>query len=219
MLIIKPSRNKKNFYQIYFDDKLIGCVPKSLVPAEYFIENEIILSDEYIQSIQQWVEKDASNKLLEYLSKMERTVYDCKIYLKRHDVPDEIISKVIEEAVDKNWLSDKRYAEYYIEDSIRNNKSPLEIKYKLIQKKVNREIIDELLENVYDKDIQNNVLDSLIDNLISKYKKSNSGNLFNKIATALYRKGYHYHDYEDILRKKLKLVLNNLNKKMDNRQN
>ena len=118
MLIIKPSKTKKNYYKIYYDEKFIGSVPKSLVPAEYFIDEDIILSDGFIQSIQQWVEKYATSKLLEYLSKMEKTEYDCRIYLKRHDIPDEIITRVIEEAITKKWLSDKRYAEYFIEDSI-----------------------------------------------------------------------------------------------------
>ena len=201
--MIKPSIRKKKYYKIYKDDEFLGSIPERFVPAEYFINPEKEISEDFLIFVQEWVYKNAQDKLLDYLSKIEKPVYDCRLFLKRHEMPDDVISVVIKEAEERNWVSDKRYAEMYISDSIYCGRSSLEIKHNLLLKKIDVVLIDNLLKEGYNEDTQNEVLENLISSLLKRYENIEKGKLFEKIATTLYRKGFKYNEYEDILRKRI----------------
>ena len=202
MLTIKPAK-QKNYYKVFLDEEYIGCIPVSFLPAEYFVEPDTKFSDEFIQILKDFVYKNAINKLVWYLSKMEKTVYDCKLFLKKHDFPEPIISEVIKEAENKNWLSNERYATLYVEEAILTGRSPLEIKHKLLQKKIDVDTINKALKEFYTDEKKDDVLENMIDSIIKRYSDKDTEKLFEKVATALYRKGFQYNDYEELLRKKI----------------
>ena len=210
-LTLKPSRNKKNQYKIYLDDEFLGCMPQKLIPAEYFLychceefttKQSSSTDDSFVSYIREHVLQHAQKALLDYLAKAERTTHDCKIYLKRQDIPDNVISVVINEAKSKKWLSDERYAELYTEDAIMMQRSPLDIKHKLLQKRIAPNIIDKALQNHFDKDKKDEIIEGLIDKLLPRYVALKPEKRFEKIATALYNKGFEYGDYEALLHKK-----------------
>ena len=227
-LTLKPSRNKKNQYKIYLDDEFLGCLPQKLIPAEYFLtpsplgegRGEVVVArhallsdaietkqsssdnDTFISFIREHVLKQAQKAILDYLAKAERTSHDCKIYLKRQDIPDNVISFVIDEAKSKQWLSDERYAELYTEDAIMMQRSPLNTKHKLLQKRIPANIIDKAIKKHYDKEKKDEIIEELIDKLLAKHAGLKPDKQFEKIATALYNKGFEYGDYEALLHKK-----------------
>jgi len=148
--------------------------------------------------------ENARYKILHYLSKSERTEYDCEILLKRKKIPDEIIKTVIEEAKNKNWLSDERFARLYTEDAIICGRSPLDIKHKLKLKRITTQIIEKVLNELYSNDATKRILEDIIDTLIHRNSDTPKHKLYEKIATTLYRKGFMFSDYDDILRNKIK---------------
>jgi SOS response regulatory protein OraA/RecX len=199
------SSRKKNLYKIYHNDEFLGCVPQKLIPAEYFLQTDIPVPDDFIQGIKDWVYKNACEKLLDYLAKMERTVYDCKIYLKKLGIPDSVIAPVVKEAEDKKWVSDKRYAELYTEDAISMGRSPLDIKHKLKQKRISPAIINKAVDKLFNQETQDELIEGLIDKMLANTASLSPRKQFEKIATALYRKGFQYQDYEGILSKKIRI--------------
>ncbi|MCL2063888.1 MAG: RecX family transcriptional regulator [Candidatus Cloacimonetes bacterium] len=210
MITVEYSKKKKNFYKLFYDDEYIGCVPKSLVPEEFFLNNDnsndspkTNEDEDYINTLKEWVYTNALNKLLEYLAKMEKTVLDCRIFLKRHEIPESVIIRVIKEAEEKNWLSDVRYADLYTEEAVLCGRSPLEIKHKLLLKKIDKTIVENALKEHYTSETKDEVLLNLITSLIKKNHGLDKEILFEKIATALYRKGFKYNEYEDLLKKKI----------------
>ena len=203
---ITHSTNKKGYYKIYIDDELIGSLPKKFIPAEYFVETEETQSlqfAEFIEFTKNWTYKNATEKLLQLLAKMEKSVYECEMFLKKWDVPKNIIKKVIEEAKQRKWVCDKRYATLYAEEAKLCQKSPIETKYKLLQKKIPIDIIEQTIANIFAEENIHEIIKNHINKLLSRYADIPQNKKFEKIATALYRKGFEYSDYEEILKKSL----------------
>ena len=206
-LTLTPAKNKKKYYKVYADDEYLGQIPQMLIPDEYFLQSE--LTEKEIKSfyvwkkvIGEWVSKKAIELLLDYLAKMEHTVYDCMMFLKKCSIPQPIIEATVSEAIKHKWVSDERYAELYTQDSILAGRSSREIKHKLQQKRVKPEIINKVIANLIKPETQREIITELIDKLIERYADQPPQKRFEKIATALYRKGFNYTDYEDILKAK-----------------
>ena len=204
------SKSKKSLFKIFLEDEFLGCVPGILLLEQaidvYDESSELhfdSLTSTQIESIVEWVTTSAKRKLVDYLAKMERSVFDCRAYLRRQDVPSAIMDKVIAEAIKHKWLSDKRYAELYAEYALQNLMSPMDVRYKLIQKKIDKATIEKAINDVFSKDTVGDILDELIDKLLRRYADVNGRQKFDKIATALYRKGFEYGEYESRLKEKI----------------
>jgi len=83
-------------------------------------------------------------------------------------------------------------------------RSPLDIKHKLLQKKIDIEIINNIIQETFCIDKKKEIIETLIDKLLVKYTDLKPTQRFEKIATALYRKGFEYGDYEEILNRKVR---------------
>ena len=205
-LTLTPAKNKKNYYKLYADDEFLGCLHQKLIPAEYFLQNYSLLDPDvasFVAFVRSLILETASINLLDYLAKMERTIYDCQIYLKRKDFPEKAINTVIKDAIDKKWLSDERYTELYATEAILCGRSILDVKYKLQQKKIKPHIINTIVDKIFNPAVQTEIISELIDKLIEKYADVSPHKRYEKIATALYRKGFQYHEYEEILKQKM----------------
>lgn len=193
---------------MYCDEELLGSIPESeLKKIDIFItesgDEYPDLDDSQLAHIRDFVYKYAQKKLLMYLAKMERSTFDCRQYLKRLDVPYSVATEIIEMATEKKWLCDHRCAEIYATEGLFCRYSPQAVKAKLIEKKIPSHIINEALESKYDRETMQDIIESTIDRLLGLYSDTPMRKKFEKIATALYRKGFAYDDYESILRLKI----------------
>lgn len=203
MMKLIPSKNKKKFFKIFIEEEFIGSIPEKLLPPEYFILSDDECPEEFIKMVKRWVYDNGKNNLLDYLSKMERTVFDSKNYLRKWDVPENIINIIVQEAQDKKWLSDERFARFYTEEAIICGRSPLDVKFKLAQKKINQDIIHRVVDELFTSETKTELIENYIEKLIKRYTGLEKNKIFEKIATTLYRKGFQYNDYEMILQKKI----------------
>ena len=201
-----PARNKKGHFNIYKEDEFLGRVPQKLVPAESFLCLDNFCSDEFESVVKKWVFNNAQNRLLNYLAKAERTIFDCKNYLRRWGIPEAVMMTAINEAKNKKWVCDERYAEMYVQDCLLTGKSPTEAKYALLQKEIFPEIVNDVIDKVFSKETKNDLLDNLIEKLLPRYAELKPEKQFEKIATTLYRKGFEYGEYESRLREKIKSI-------------
>lgn len=220
MMKLIISKYKRNYVRIYDEEDFVGLLSIKLLPHDIYLKipAEIVEDTEFYynfktdseyqsfkKSVQENIYDTALQKLLDYVAKAERTVFDCKQLLKRHDVPASMIEKLITVAKEKKWVSDIRYAQLFTDDGILFGKSPYEIKCKLYQKNIDKSIIDSVLAEKYSRDKKNEVLIELIDKSVNKYisVSFDKKKIFDKIATNLYRKGFLFDEFNDILHKKL----------------
>lgn len=92
----------------------------------------------------------ARNYVYWLVSKQSRTKKELLDKLKRKEYEKDIISKVITEAEENGLINDKKYAFAYASDRMNFYKSGRNlIKMKLMQKGVDKELIDKALENTF----------------------------------------------------------------------
>ncbi len=126
----------------------------------------------------------AKEKAIRYIGISRKTEYEVFQKLKKLKFDDEIINKVIEYIKNLNYLNDHEYVDAYIRQCMRlQNYSIYEIKNKLLQKGIKKDIIDEKIEVLYENDYEKNVVEKLL-----KGKLKNTDD--EKRKAYLYRRGF-----------------------------
>lgn len=126
----------------------------------------------------------AKEKAIRYIGISRKTEYEVFQKLKKLKFDDEIINKVIEYIKNLNYLNDHEYVDAYIRQCMRlQNYSIYEIKNKLLQKCIKKDIIDEKIEVLYESDYEKNVVEKLL-----KGKLKNTDD--EKRKAYLYRRGF-----------------------------
>ena len=118
-----------------------------------------------------------------------RTEEEVKNKLRKLNVEEGIIVQVTEYLKSIGYIDDEKYVEAYIRQCINIPKySKYEIRMKLIQKGINKEILSEKLEELDNCDYENKLIDKLL-----KGKLKNMEPL--KQKAYLYRRGFRTSNY------------------------
>ena len=131
----------------------------------------------------------AKEKAVRYLVLALRTEEEVKNKLRKLNVEEDIIFQVTEYLKSIGYINDEKYVEAYIRQCINIPKySKYEIRMKLIQKGINKEILSEKLEELDNCDYENKLIDKLL-----KGKLKNMEPL--KQKAYLYRRGFRASNY------------------------
>ena len=131
----------------------------------------------------------AKEKAVRYLVLALRTEEEVKNKLRKLHVEEGIIVQVTEYLKSIGYIDDEKYVEAYIRQCINIPKySKYEIRMKLIQKGINKEILSEKLEELDNCDYENKLIDKLL-----KGKLKNMEPL--KQKAYLYRRGFRTSNY------------------------
>lgn len=131
----------------------------------------------------------AKEKAVRYLVLALRTEEEVKNKLRKLNVEEDIIVQVTEYLKSIGYIDDEKYVEAYIRQCINIPKySKYEIRMKLIQKGINKEILSEKLEELDNCDYENKLIDKLL-----KGKLKNMEPL--KQKAYLYRRGFRTSNY------------------------
>ncbi len=131
----------------------------------------------------------AKEKAVRYLVLALRTEEEVKNKLRKLNVEEDIIFQVTEYLKSIGYIDDEKYVEAYIRQCINIPKySKYEIRMKLIQKGINKEILSEKLEELDNCDYENKLIDKLL-----KGKLKNMEPL--KQKAYLYRRGFRTSNY------------------------
>lgn len=85
---------------------------------------------------------------LNYLARREHSIEELRNKLLLKSFAQEDVDLTLEELIEENLLNEFRFAECYCQSRIARGYGPIAIKHELNQKKVNKEIIDVVLERV-----------------------------------------------------------------------
>ena len=131
----------------------------------------------------------AKEKAVRYLVLALRTEEEVKNKLRKLNVEEGIIVQVTEYLKSIGYIDDEKDVEAYIRQCINIPKySKYEIRMKLIQKGINKEILSEKLEELDNCDYENKLIDKLL-----KGKLKNMEPL--KQKAYLYRRGFRTSNY------------------------
>ena len=130
------------------------------------------------------------DKVAKYCAYHERCVKDVRDKLNTYDIPEEEKSKILDFLLDNRFVNDERFAMSFVRSKVNQSGWGVnKIRFHLIQKGIDKEIIDEALgqtdEEVYRQ--------RLIDILMTKSKTLKAANDFEKkrkLAAYAMQKGF-----------------------------
>ena len=96
--------------------------------------------------------KKARSGVLRLLTYRDRSISEVRDYLERKSYSPDIKTKVIDEMIDYGYLDDRRFAESLVSYRKAGGHGLLRVRFELQQKGVNRQIIDELIDEKFDRE-------------------------------------------------------------------
>ena len=165
---IKKSTKKKGEYLIYVDGRFSFSVPEE----EYFkmslYEKKVLTEDEISHIKTEVLEKNARIKALRYITYKLRTEQETRNKLAAEKFPIDVIDSTINYLKSLGYINDELYVQKYLHD--RKKLKPVSqkmLKYQLLKKGVNENIIDDALENYIVDEVF--VAESLLKRKFGKY--------------------------------------------------
>ena len=202
---IKIKNKSKTISFVFANDEIWGILPKKIL--HFFSLNsqtQVELNNEKCRELQHEIEKFAWDKLLNFLSYQERSVGECKNYLKQLPVEMNFMEKLVQKAISFNYVNDSRFAELFVESLIGKNKNVLEIKNKLFEKQISEKIINETIAKIYSKEKQDEILTINVKKALLRYSKLPDEEKIDKTLSYLTRRGFPYWEVKDKLEKELR---------------
>jgi regulatory protein len=198
---IESQKKRKNRFSIFTENKfLVGVSDETML--KYGLQVGKSISQNLLQELQNNEDYiSLKNSALGLLARRPHSVKELKDKLFKKNSNVNLINSIVENFKTYKYLDDEMFAQAYLTDEIRLKKSgPLLIKNKLLQKGVNPETINTVIENDYDISIQISNCEILANKkfrIISQQlslaeKKS-------KLANYLKQKGYHWEIVKQVI--------------------
>ncbi len=191
---IESQKKRKNRFSIFSDNEfLIGVSSDTLL--KYGLQVGTSVTPDLLLKLQENEEyislKDSG---LRFLARRPHSIKELKDKLFKKSKSPNLIDSIIEEFKSNNYLNDETFANAFLTDEIRLKKTgPLLIKNKLLQKGVNSEIIDSLINNNYDVANQTKNCTILVNKKLNVLnQKLSSIERKTKLVNYLKQKGYHW---------------------------
>lgn len=135
---------------------------------------------------------------MSYLSKYPKTLQEIRILLYRKGYTSEQINATLETLSKNNFINDNKFAESYLySEVVKKGKPVFLIKQKLLQKGIDKKLIEELIDKMK-PEINQGIL-AQIDKELTNYKKKGIDGF--EAIQKLIRKGYRIQDIKDSIKK------------------
>lgn len=199
LTIWKKSEQDRNCL-IKIDNSVWGSLSeKALRTFFHYRIGSTEITDSEAKFLQDELTRTAWNKLLDWLAKQERAANESREYLKKHHFHESIIEQCIAEALKKGFIDDARYCTMLIESMLERQKSPMQIKSKLIEKRLPAALWEPILGELTSPQMQKSIIQTQAEKAYLRYRHLDKRDCYEKCLTALYRKGFALDDVRDIV--------------------
>lgn len=189
-MTVTQIKESKFLYALYIDGEYVEMICKTAI-VDYDIKVGDTIDDNRLHDLLRYSEyiraKEKALNLLTYRDHSKKEIYD-KLRLKYSEY---VCTKTIEKLIELNLIDDRRFAQRYANELIENKKLSLRgVKSKLYQKGIERDLIDEIIE-----EIEVNPIEQIIELLKTKFAGSlNDEKGIKRVNNSLLRMGYSYSD-------------------------
>ena len=194
---IQIKNKSKTVYILKVDDKIWGILPSKILRFFSLKSGYSQVNDELMEKLKKEIEKYSWEKLLNYISYRERSVWECGNYLNLLPLKSEISGKLIQKAVKLNLIDNERFAELYVQDLIRKGKNKREISIKLMEKKIAFTMIQRIFDKYFTSEKQNEILEKNIFKALKKYAGFSKKERKEKCLNYLSRRGFSYSEINE----------------------
>ncbi|CAM3113364.1 recombination regulator RecX [Lactococcus hircilactis] len=196
MIKITEIKKLKRLYKISLDgadlDKIYVCEDTIV---HFFLTKDKILTSEELSALTAY-DSFAQGKALAiyYISFKARTKKETRRYLLAHEIDENQIDAVLSALTENGLLNDYAYAEQFVHAKVTMGSfGPFQIKQKLMEKGIPREMIDEVLNEFFDEAIQIEVATKLAQKWVrAKAGQFTRHQLQQKVLQQMMSKGFSY---------------------------
>jgi len=174
---------------------------KALRTLFHYHIGSVEITDTEAKFLQDELLRTAWNKLLDWLARQEHAVSESREFLTKHHFHNTIIEQCITEAVKKDYINDARYCRLLIESLFDRQKSHMQIKSKLIEKRLPAALWEPILAELTVPEVQKSILKTQAEKAYLRYHQLDKKICYEKCLTALYRKGFALEDIREIVAK------------------
>ena len=192
---IEPVTKTK--FRIYLDGQFAFVLYKSELSSCHLKDGEAVTEDQIETILSEIVLKRAKRKAMSLLQSMDRTESELRDRLLRQDFPEETVDQAVRYVKSFGYVDDRRYAESFIL-SRKGRKSRREIYAELSGKKIDGEIVDEMMERCYEESDSGEALRHLLRKKHSDPSRA-SVEEKQKLYAYLARKGFSYGEIKKAL--------------------
>lgn len=184
-------------YSLYVDEEFVGVFEAEILAKNKSKTGQELSSDE-LQRLKiengDYASFDRALSVLEKGMKTEKGVRD---FLLQKGYPEECVARSIEKLKEYGYINDEFFAESYIK-TYSSNKGKKKIKYELINKGVDKQIIDEKLNDLIEEEEEFEVCKTMA----KKYLRNKviDGKTRNKLSNHLASKGFGYDIISKVVR-------------------
>ena len=161
--------------------------------VRFMLSRDKIISKEELTEIQDFAQFSyGKNLALYHLSFKARTEKEVREYLDKYDIEDTIVSQVITNLKEDNWINDHQYAYSIINaNQLSGDKGPYVLTQKLAQKGISKSTIEDVLKDFDYTEVAQRVAEKLLKKYTGKLP---ARALQDKIIQNLTNKGFSYAD-------------------------
>lgn len=199
MEITKIETTTTNKYKIYLDEEFAFVLYKGELSRYHIKEGGSLLEEEFLKMKKEVVTKRAKKRVLHLLEKMARSEEQIRIKLRQGYYTEDVIDEAIEYAKKFGYINDHNYARSYGQMKM-NQKSKKEIYFGLLGKGIHKEIVTEVLDELYQMEDESELIIKLIRKKLNKLENLDRKDI-QKINGYLMRKGFAYDQIKDVMEK------------------
>ncbi len=150
---LEPQVNNPERINLYVDGHfLLGVNAEIVLKMGLQVEQELLL-EQLEQLRSEEAEQQAVDRALNYLSFRPRSREEVRRYLRRKETPPEIIEAALARLDRLDFVNDRAFAEFWIETRGQfNPRGAHALKNELRMKGVEREVVDELVDDEQDEE-------------------------------------------------------------------
>ena len=160
---ITKLEKKKRLYLMELDGQQTSYITEDTI-VRFMLSRDKVISKEELTEIQDFAQFSyGKNLALYHLSFKARTEKEVREYLKKYDIEEKIISQVIANLKEDNWINDRQYVYSIINaNQLSGDKGPYVLAQKLSQKGIAKSTIEEVLKDFDFSEVAQRVAEKLL---------------------------------------------------------
>ncbi|UQS81750.1 recombination regulator RecX [Bombilactobacillus folatiphilus] len=140
------TQKRPGRYNIFIDGQFALAVSETMLVNLQLAKGQELTAQQLAELKDQEVFDRAYQQALNYLSYQLRTQGEMKQYLRQHDISPAVSQQVVSLLVQQQYLDDRQYAASFVRTAVKTTlDGPQKIRYKLQQKKLMPDVIEQAL--------------------------------------------------------------------------
>ncbi len=203
---IEIQKKNKDRYSIYLDGEYSFGIYENVL-IKYGLTKGMKIEEDFLEDVLKKEEQECANNYgLRLLNFKMRTEQEIRRRMKEKEYTEDVVDTTIEYLYYLNYLNDEEYASKFIKDkSNLKNMGKERIKRELYAKGIDKEIINNQIEEIVDDDDEyEKATEMAIKKLETTYKNDDKNAQYRKLGGFLQRKGYSMNIVFKILKELIK---------------